>query len=267
MTQPSPCPSDRSELLSIVEDSATDAMRAHVDGCERCRREVQELASALELVSPVAESSPSERVRREAVRYAHSQVQRPVPGWTAWRTPAAALAGVVLAVLFGGLAEARLTFSPPKMANPEPWTLVLAAVWGLGLCVHAAQRGNARGRDLGTHALVAAAAFALLLLALPIPQAVEFCTTLAFGPGQLSGNGASWAFAVMSSLYAALPAALVGRIRNVDLSSSDACGAAFVFAVLATPLLVLQAPPYPLAATLACLACGAWTGERLGARR
>lgn len=264
MTQSSRCPSDRSELLSVLEDRATEALRAHVDSCERCRLEVQELGSALELISPAAEAPPSERVRREAVAYARSQVRAPGAGWTWWRVPAAGVAGVALAVLFGGLAEARLTSSPPQIMSPEPWTLVLAAAWCLGLCLYTTPGGFALRREMLTRGLAGAAGFTVMLLTFPISEAVELCVTWAFGPRQLSSGEASWAFALMASLYAGLPAALVSRIRDADLSWSDACRAACVFAVLAGPLLVVQAAPLSPIAGIGGLACGAWMGERLG---
>ena len=271
MTQPSHCPDDRSELLSVLENRAAEQLRTHVDGCERCRLEVQELESALELISAVAEAPPSERVRREAVAYARAQVRSqvraktlaPAAQWTWWRAPAAGMAGVVLAVLFGGLAEARVTLSAPEIASPEPWTLVLAAAWGLGLCLYAMRGAFALRREMLANALAGAAAFALLLLAFPISEAVKLCVTWAFGPGQLSSGEAAWAFACMASLYAALPAALAGRISDADLSWLDACRAAFVFALLAAPLLLVQAAPLSTMAVIGCLACGAWTGERL----
>ena len=137
MTQPSACPTDRSELLSVLENRASEAMRAHVDSCEKCRLELEELEGALELISPADDAPPAERVRREAVEYARSQVRVPPVRWTWWRAPAAGIAGAVLAVLFGGLAEARLTSSSPQITDPEPWTLALAAAWGLGLCLYA----------------------------------------------------------------------------------------------------------------------------------
>ena len=272
MTQPSHCPSDRSELFTVLGNRATEQLRTHVDGCERCRLEVQELESAFELISPSAEAPPSERVRREAVAYARAQVQSRVQsktqaqaaGWTWWRAPAAGMAGVVLAILFGGLAEARLAFSPPEITSPEPWTLVLSAAWGIALCMYCTPGAFALRREMFAHALAGAAAFTLLLLAFPVSEAAELCVTWAFGPGQLSPGESAWAFACMASLYAALPAAIVSRVRRGGLSWSHACGAAFVFALLAGPLLLVQGAPLSPIACIACLACGAWMGERLG---
>ena len=132
------------------------------------------------------------------------------------------------------------------------------------MCLYATPGVFALRREMLANALAGAAAFRVLLLAFPISEAVELCVTWAFGPGQLSSGKAAWAFACMASLYAALPAALVSRIRNADLSWSDACGAPFVFACLAGPLLLVQAAPLSPIAAIGCLACGAWMGERLG---
>ena len=174
---------------------------------------------------------------------------------------------MVLAILFGGLTEARLTFSPIRMTTPESWTLAFAAVWGLGFYLYATPGGSALRREMVTNALAGAAAFTLLLLALPISKAVEVCVTWVYGPGQLSSGNAWWAFALMTSLYAALSSALVSRIRSADLSWSDACGAALLFAVLAGPLLFVAPTSYPPLAGIGCLVCGAWMGERLGSPR
>lgn len=266
MTQSSRCPIDRSELLSVLEDRATEALRAHVDGCERCRLELQELGGALELISAPADASPSDRVRREAMAYARSQVRAPAARWTWWRAPAAGMAGVVLAVLFGGLAEARLTSSPPQITRVEPWTMVLAAVWGVGLCVYAVTGWLSLHREMVTRAFLGAAGFSVLLLAFPISEAVELCVTWTIGPGRLSSGMAAWTFVCMAGLYAVLPVALVGRLRGADGSWSDACRAALVFTLLVAPLLLVQGAQYPPMAGIGGLLWGACMGERLGSR-
>ena len=100
------------------------------------------------------------------------------------------------------------------------------------MCLYAAPGVLALRREMVTRALAAAVGFTVLLLAFPISEAVELCMTWTFGRGRLSSAEASWAFALMASLYAALPAAIVSWVRNFDLSWADACGAAFLFAVL-----------------------------------
>ena len=217
MTQSSRCPSDRSELLLVLENRATEAMRAHVESCDECRLEVQELGNALELISLPDEAPPSERVRRDAVAYARSQLgsrqRTPSANGHWWTTPAATIAGVVR-------------------------------------------------REIFTRALIGAVAFSVLVLAFPIPRGVELSTAWTLGSLQVSPGG-FWSFAVISSLYGALPAAVMSWVRDAELSWAEACWSACVFAVLASPMLLAQAGSYPPIASVGCLACGAWMSERL----
>ena len=272
MTTSSPCPSDRSELIAILEDHASHTLRSHVDGCERCRTEVHDLRSALDLVSPAAEAPPSRRVRREAISYARSQVRGRLGRSSPWRAPAAAMIAAALAMLSGQLAGARLSSSAPPITSPEPWTLVLAAVWSVALFLYATPGGSTPRREVVARGLTGVAAFTVLLLAFPISTAVALCAGWAFGPGQVTPGEVATAYAIMASLYAAVPAALVSRIRGVPSPSfwSHGCGAGLVFAVLAGPLLLVQAAGDPSIAGLAGLgglACGAWFGGRVGSRR
>lgn len=278
MSPSSRCPADRSELVSVLEDHASETLRTHVAGCERCQLEVGELRSALDLLSPTTEARPSERIRREALSYARSQVPGSVPKWTPWRatgarTPwraaAAAVIGVALALSFGQLAEAGRTSLAPEIMNPEPWTLVLAAAWGLASFLYAAAGVSTIRREIVTRALAGASAFTLLALVLPIPTVVEFCSAWVFGPGPLTPVRAFEAYAVVATLYASVPVALVGGIRNTALSRSEACAAACVFAVLTGPLLLVQAAAHPSIAGpagIGGLLCGAWMAGLVGSR-
>ena len=269
MIASSGCPSDRSELVRVLEDRADETLRAHVDGCERCRLEIRELRGALELISPPAEAPPTERVRHDAVAYARSQVRGSVGMRRPWRAPAAAMIASALAVLFGELADARMTASAPQIMSPEPWTLVLAAAWGWALFLYVAPGGSTLRREIVVNSLAAVAGFTVLVLALPIPVMVEFCATWAFGPGPLAPGRAVGVYFVVASFYAAVPVALVSRIRGSDLSWAGACCAALVFAALAGPILLVQAAAHPSSAGMAGvwgLVCGAWVAERLGRR-
>lgn len=269
MTPSSACPSDRSELVSVLEDRASEALQAHVDGCERCQLEMRELRGALELISPAAEARPSERVRREAVSYARSQVRASVRWRTPWRAPAAAMIAAALAVFFGELAGARLTSSAPQIMSPEPWTFVLAAGWSVAMLLYAAPGGSTSRREIVANALAGVLAFTVLLLAVPIPAAVEFCAGLVFGPGPLTPTETIGTYVVIVCLYAIVSMALVSRILDSSMSWAGACCAALVFAALAGPLLLVQAAGYPSIPGLVgigALVCGAWVGERLGSR-
>jgi hypothetical protein len=202
-----------------------------------------------------------------------------VPKWTPWRatgerTPwratAAAMIGAALALSFGQLAEARRTSLAPEIMSPEPWTLVLAAAWGLVMFLYAAAGVSTIRREIVTRALAGASAFTLLVLVLPIPAVVEFCSAWVFGPGPLTPGRTLAAYAVVATLYASVPVALVGRIRNAALSGSEACAAAFVFTVLTGPLLLVQAAAHPSIAGpagIGGLLCGAWMAGLVGSRR
>ncbi len=135
------------------------------------------------------------------------------------------------------------------------------------MCVYATPSGLVLRRKMVTRALAGAAGFAVLFLALPISEAVALCARWMFGPGQLSPGQASAAFAIMAMLYAALPVALVGRIRGDGLSWLEACFAACLFTALVGPLLFVQAASDLSLLGLGALACGAWVGEWLGSRR
>lgn len=267
MIDSSGCPSDRSELIQILEDRADDALRAHVEGCERCRVEISELRGALELVSPSTEAPPSERVRREVLSYARSQVRGSVSTRAPWHAPAAAMIAAALAVLLGEFAGARMTASAPQIMSPEPWTLVLAAAWSLALFVYVAPGGSTLRREIVMNSLAAVGAFTVLVLALPIPVMADFCGAWAFGPGPLTPGRENVGYFVVASCYAAVPVFLVSRILDGDLSWTGACCAAFVFAALAGPILLVQAAAHPSSAGVAGvwgLVCGAWVAERLG---
>ena len=267
MTPSSGCPSDRSELVSVLEDRAGEALQAHVAECERCQLEMRELRGALALILPAADAPPSARVRREAVAYARAQVRGTVRRSTPWRAPAAAVIAAALAVFFGELAGARLTSSAPQIMSPEPWTFVLAAAWSVALFLYVSPGGSTFRSEIVANALAGVLAFTVLLLAVPIPAAVEFCAGLVFGLGPLTPTETVGTYVVMVCLYAAVPVALVSRILDSDLSWAGGWCAAFAFAALAGPLLLVQAAGYPSITGqvgFGALVCGAWIGGRLG---
>jgi len=262
-------PSDRSDLVALLEDGGDATLRAHVDGCDRCRLEMQELRAALELISPVADAPPSERVRREAVSYARAKVRGSVRR-PPWHAPAGAMIAAALAVLLGELAGARMTASAPQIMSPEPWTLVLAGAWSLALFLYVAPGGSTLRRDIVLNSLAAVAGFTVLVLALPIPVMVDFCGAWAFGPGPLTPGRADVVYFVVACCYAAVPVLLVSRILDAELSWAGACCAALLFAALAGPIILVQAAAHASTAGMAGvwgLVCGAWMGERLGSRR
>jgi hypothetical protein len=267
MTQSSRCPGDRNKLLLIIENRAPEPLRTHVDECERCRLEVRELVSAIALVPSTPGEAPSANIRREVTAYARSQVRTPYPGRQWWRVPLSGAAGVFFAVLFGGLAEARMTSSTPEIIAPDPWTLALAILWGFALVIYS-WMGEAEPRgQIVKRAMVGVGVFTLLTIAFPMSAAVDLFMTWKFGTGELSAARASWGFGLAAICYSVVAGAGANRLSGYRLSFPEACWAACVFGALATPLLLMQAAPYIPMSGVAGLACGAWIGERLGSRR
>lgn len=269
MTHSSRCPNDRSELLAAIEGRGSDTLRAHVAGCAVCTAEILELRATLEALGEVHESTPSGRVRRGAVSYARAQVRDPKRAWTPWRAPATGLLGVGLAVLFGGLAEARMAPSRPsaqEFLSPEPWSLALGAVWGLALYLYVAPHGSLARKRAIARSLAAAAAFSVLALALPIPTAVQQCVRWLLGTDQLIAGQAMWAYASFVALYAAAASIFAGLVVPVDSRWYEECQKALMFVVLAAPLLFIQTAvvqPNVSMASLLGLGCGAFTGALL----
>lgn len=269
MTLSSSCPDDRCELVSVLEGQATEELHAHVTECARCSLEVGDLRRTLELIVPAEEVHPSVRVRREAVSYARSQLRSSKGRRTRWRAPSTALFGVGLAVLFGGLAEARMAPSSPwvsQIITPEPWTLALAFFWGLALFLYSTPGSSKPRRDVAASALVAGAAFSVLTLICPIPTAVQMYATEMVGTDRLTLDQAVWAYAGCASLYALVASAFAGGVLRNPRPWYDACRTGLVFIAMAGPLFLVQATTIPqgvIIAGIAGLGCGAFTGSLL----
>lgn len=259
------CPRDRSELLLLLEDRATESLRAHVRDCETCRLEVAELESTAQLLVPVAQSAPSDRVRREVLSYARSRLRGPAAGGAWWRAPAAAAAAVAATILSGTVAYARMGPGALEIAMPGSWTLVFAAVWGSALFLYAGPRERLVRREQLKGALFGASAFVVLVLLFPIPTAVQLCAEW-LGAGRLGQSEAFWAFAITASLYACLASAIASCLRGGGQSRSDKRVVALLFTFLAAPLLMIQAATSPLIVIVGGilgLLCGASLGGRV----
>ncbi len=257
------CPEDRSELLLLLEGRATHSLRAHIGDCDVCRTEVEELRGTFDLVTADTIPPPSDRVRRETISYARSQV-RGAAGWGWWRAPAAAAAAVVAAMLSGTVAYARLGSADLEIGMPGPWTLVLAAIWGSALFLYASPVSKP-GQGQLRSALIGAFAFLVLVLMFPIPMAVRLCAEW-LGAGQLTQADLFWAFVLTASLYACSASAIASFLGDRHGSRSDKQVAAILFTFLAAPLLVIQAAPSPLIVIVGGilgLLCGASFGCRL----
>lgn len=269
MTLLSRCPSDRSELLSVLGGEATEALHAHVAECERCSLELGELRGTLELLVPAEVVHPSAQVRREALSHARSQLRRSEGRWTRWRAPSTALFGVGLAVLFGGLAEARVAPSSPvasQILTPEPWTLALALVWGLAWFVYSAPGSSTPRREAAAGALLAGAVFSVLTLIFPIPTAVQLYARGMLDTDQLTLDQAVSAFAGVASLYALVASTFAGVVQHDSRPWYDGCRTGLLFIAMVGPLFLVQATTLPqrvVIAGIAGLGCGAFMGALL----
>lgn len=162
----------------------------------------------------------------------------------------------------------RLT-TAPEILSPEPWTFVLAVFWAVGSGLYVADGKLFGLRAVLTRFLGAVAVFTGLVLLVPIPTGVEACVTRLEGRVP-SADVTLWGHAVMAGLYAAVSAAIPGRVGDVDLSWKEAHWMAIGFAFFAGPLRLVQMDDVSIvvgAVSVSALACGAWMGTLLAAHR
>ncbi len=115
------------ELVDGVDETLASDRRAHLDACDVCRRQVEDVRRTLrDVVTPdVSEPSPlfwthfSERVQQAITEEARPRTPW-LPAWVGWRiaAPVAALA-LLVAALVNAVPRERPALAPPSTANAD----------------------------------------------------------------------------------------------------------------------------------------------------
>lgn len=244
------CEIRRSELAGLLTAARTDAgsarLRAHVDACPACRRELGELREVWTRLPPSAATPPPPGLRRAVLAEARAAGERPaVPAgrmWKALRRVAVPIglgaAGAGAVVLSLGLRGGLSVTDPVATA----W-LAVALAAGLAVVAHGLiERVPAPGvGGILAASLATFVGYLVLSLVQPVPETVEFCRVSVLGADALSRGSLCLIYLGVAALYGGAPAGLAGW-RWADRGAPWATGLAVaaIFALLATPFLGLH---------------------------
>lgn len=248
------CEIRRSELAGLLADARTDAgtdpgsarLRAHVDACPACRRELEELREVWTRLPPSAAMPPPPGLRR-AVLAESRAVGEPagVPARRMWRP----LRRVALSVGLGAAGAGAVVLSlglRGSLSVTDPvataW-LALALAAGLAVVAHGLIE---RVLPPGVGGVLAASlatftGYVVLSLVQPVPETVEFCRVSVLGADALSRGSLCLVYLGVAALYGGAPAGLAAW-RWADRPSPWPTGLAVaaIFALLAAPFLGLH---------------------------
>lgn len=268
------CPTDRSELLSLLVDRPPEHLARHVRACAECTKELAELKAAQSLVPLMQEGAPSERVRAYVMARAERAVGvgRGLP-WVGSSRGRATIVAAIAAFAMLGLGQVRGAFPTLGAATLGVSVFLLWVVWAVALREFARPTRWVEHRAIIGSALAAVGVFSLVALLLPVPIAVRYCAEMVWGglpsrPIEIAGL-----YFGMAASYGAVSIG-AGQILAGFVAPGGLLAGPLLFTTLAGPTLFLQVastPVFVATATLSGVLCGAIIGRsfvrRLDAQR
>lgn len=270
------CRIDRTELTGLLAagrapERETELL-AHVESCDECARELRTLRETWKSLPDLREAAPPAALRRMVLAHARGAVAAPRTlvseirqGVRPFATPVLlGAAGTALVVAALGL---RGLLAVEGAAVAAGLSLALGAL--LALAAGVARRTPVRTvRSLLVATLVAFGGYVALVLAVPIPETVEFCRVRLLPAPEVSMASLCLLYVGVAVLYAGLPAGVAGYLwADREWRWSTALAGALLLVVLAAPVLGLHFGLQNAilgASVLAGVALGALSGGAAG---
>ncbi len=245
------CSEIRLAFLEVLRGVASGEVRAtasaHVSECPACADELRGLKQVWEELPASVDVRPPAVLRERVLAYAQAEEQETVSVWAGLWNAARAFVAPVLLGTAAAFAVVVLTHLRGTMAPLNHTAIVavsLAFAASLAVVAGAVFRSRAprsiRAVLLG--ALGALGGYAVLSLVLPISATFGWCRVILFGDAAISLGQVCIVYLAIAAAYAGVPLSIaVYAWPGSDPGWRTGLAEAVVFAILAAPLLVLQA--------------------------